>query len=183
MSFLARTLEKLRSLYIEPELQFRFVVSLLVIVTLESLFVGRGLMNLLFLSGEWQRPALLVDFFLSLFWLLVPLVVFNTLIGLYWSLRIARPMKALHGGLRDMREGRLGIVEARPRDALRDLVLSFNLTAGRLKSLLSRDYRLVREVIADLKSCQEAKPEEVKKILIGCRSKLSIVNTHFFKGE
>ena len=84
-----RILEKLRSLYIEPELQFRFVISLVILITLESLFVGRGLMKLLFLSGEWQRPTLIGDFFWSLFWLLVPLVVFTTLLGLYWSLRIA----------------------------------------------------------------------------------------------
>mgnify|MGYP001567824526 CR=1 FL=1 len=173
----------LRSLYIEPELQFRFAVALVILITVEGALVGQGLLGLIFMAKDWQRQNLLWDFFWSLFWILTPMVIVNTFIGLYWSRRIARPVKNLEKGLKDLREGRLPVsVEPHPGDGLAGLVQSFNETSGRLTALITRDYVLVQETIQDLEKAQSAKNGELQKILLTAQSKLSIINAHFHKG-
>ncbi|MBI2069720.1 MAG: methyl-accepting chemotaxis protein [Elusimicrobia bacterium] len=179
---MTKLIERLRGLYVDPELQFRFVIFLVVLIMVESVFVGRGLVALVFMARDWRRPDLLFDFFLSLLWLLAPLLAVNVGLGLYWSARIARPLKALDKGLKDLREGHFSPIEdLRPRDALKDLSQNFNETVGRLKYLLTRDRRLVLEALADLDQAQAAKPGDREKFLLQAKSKLSIVNAHFHK--
>ncbi|MBI4051290.1 MAG: methyl-accepting chemotaxis protein [Elusimicrobia bacterium] len=174
--------DKLKSLYVDPELQFRFVVTLVILLTAESIFVGRILLGLVFIAKNPYRPTLLWDLFMGLFWLLVVLVILNTVIGLFWSVRIARPLKQLDKGLKDLREGRLSTeIESEPKDALKGLVLSFNETMRNLKFILSRDHQLVREAIKDIEKSQSAKGKNLQKLLLNAQSKLSIVTAHFFK--
>ena len=174
--------EKLKSYYVEPELQFRFVAALLILTTVEGVFVGIGLFKLISLAKDWQRPSLVWDFFWTLFWLLVPLVSVNIVIGLYWSMRLARPLRDLERGLKNLREGRLAtLIESNPRDGLKDIIKSFNETAVKIEKIIHRDQRLVSEVLKDLQTGESARPKDLKKILLSARSKLSVVNSHFNK--
>ncbi len=176
-------IEKLKSLYIEPELQFRIVVTFVLLITIEGFFVGLGFMQLISLTKNWQSASLVRDFFWTLLWMLVPLILINVVIGLYWSRRLARPLHDLENGLKSLREGRLSaMIEAHPEDALNELIESFNETADKMGKIISRDQRLISEVLEDLKRGQTSKPEEVKKILLSVRSKLSVVDRHFNRG-
>ena len=175
--------EKLKSYYVEPELQFRFVATLLILTTVEGVFVGIGLLKLISLAKDWQRPSLVWDFFWTLFWLLVPLVSVNIVIGLYWSMRLAKPLMDLEKGLKNLREGRLAtLIESNPRDGLKDVIKSFNETAAKIEKIINRDKRLVSEALKDLQTGESARPKDLKKILLSARSKLSVVNSHFNKG-
>lgn len=175
-------IEKLKSLYIQPELQFRIVVNLLALITIEGIFIGWGFMRIISLTKDWQRTNLVWDFFWTLFWILVPLVLANIFIGLYWSLRLARPVRDLGKGLKNLGEGCLStMIESHPEDALGDLIKSFNETVSKMKQIVIRDQRLISETLQDLKKGESAHPEEVKKILLSARSKLSVVDQHFYK--
>jgi methyl-accepting chemotaxis protein len=173
-------LEKLKSFYIEPELQFRFAATLLVLITVEGAFIGMGMTKLISLAKDWQRESLVWDFFWTLSWLLVPLVVFNIFIGFYWSVRLARPLKDLENGLKNLREGRLSaLIESHPEDAMNELIQSFNETATKIQKIIDRDQRLISEILKDLRTGESARPKALKKILLSARSKLSVVNSHF----
>lgn len=179
-----RLLVHLRSLWVDGDIQFRFVAQLILVVMAEGLFVGTGIIRLLMLSQDWSRPNLVFDFFWQLLTLVLPLLLVNGFLGLYWSSRIARPAKALEKGLKQIRDGKLPVtVELEEDDSLRGVTENFNETAYTLNQLLTRDYKLVREAMAELEKCEDAKGGELSKILKSARSKLSIVNAHFFKGD
>ena len=174
--------EKLKSYYVEPELQFRFVVTLLILTTVEGVFMGIGMLKLISLAKDWQRPSLVWDFFWTLFLLLVPLVAANIAIGLYWSLRLARPLRDLQKGLKSLREGHLTtLIESNSGDGLKDVIRSFNETAAKIDKIISRDRRLVSEALKDLQTGETSKPKDLKKHILAARSKLSVVNSHFNK--
>src|SRR3989338_2230428 len=127
-------LEKLKSFYIDPDFQFRIVVTFVILITIEGFFVGLGFMQLISLTKNWQSVDFVWDFFWRLFWMLVPLIVINVVIGLYWSRRFARPLRDLEKGLKDLREGCLStMIEAYPEDALKSLINSFNETAAKME--------------------------------------------------
>ena len=177
-----RLLEKLKSLYVEPELQFRIVLGILTLITLEGACFGWGIMKLVSLAGDWQRPNMVWDFFKILLLVLVPLVVFNLAIGFYWSVRLARPLHELQKGLQNLRDGRLqSTLESHPQDALKDLVAGFNESMAKIHAIIHRDYNLVQETLLDLKNGESSNPQEFKQVLKSVRSKLSIVNSHFHK--
>ncbi|MBI4056376.1 MAG: hypothetical protein HY399_02390 [Elusimicrobia bacterium] len=173
---------KVKALVIDSEFQFRFVMTFVILITVESAFVGAAFWNLILIPQDWQRPHLVFDFFWSLVLFLVPLLALNTLFGLYWSALIARPLKRLEKGLKDLREGHLAAsVDSVPGDALKDLIASFNETMGTLRHLITRDRQLVLEVVKDLEKGRSMEQKHVKELLLGARSKLSMVNAHFFK--
>jgi methyl-accepting chemotaxis protein len=175
-------LEKLKSLYIEPELQFRFVAMLLALVTVEGIFVGLGFLKLTSLAKDWQRASLVWDFFRTLLALLIPMVAVNVAVGLLWSVRLARPLRDLKRGLKNLRDGLLSArIEPRHQDALKDVVRSFNETASKMEKVIERDRALVTEALQILKIGETADKKNFKKILLAARSKLVVINSHFKK--
>ena len=183
---------KFKSPYVEPGLQFQFILFLLFLVTLEGIFLGWAFSRAMLTAGNWQQPDQVVRFFMIVAFTIVPVVVVNIVIGLYWSLRFVRPLKQLEEGLGSVRRGDLNVhIQLHPGDTLRELVRKFNDMVITLKALTSQDRGFVLEGVEDLENCKrqlEAMPESeeinrIKKTITSTQSKLTIVNAHFMKNR
>lgn len=181
---------KFKSPYVEPGLQFQFILFLLFLVTLEGLFLGWAFSRAILIAGNWQQPDQVTRFFMVVFFTIVPVVVVNIVIGLYWSLRFVRPLKQLEEGLESVRRGDLNVhIQLHPGDTLRELIKKFNDLVITLKSLMSQDRGFVLEAVEKLENCKkelETMPEnekidKIRKIIVSTQSKLTIVSAHFTK--
>ncbi len=183
---------KFKSPYVEPGLQFQFILFLLFLVTLEGIFLGWAFSRAILTAGSWQQPDQVARFFMIVFFTIIPIVVLNIVIGLYWSLRFVRPVKQLEEGLESVRRGNLNVhIQLHPGDTLRELVKKFNDLVITLKSLISQDRGFVLEAVKKLENCKkelETMPEnekidKLRKIIASTQSMLTIVSAHFTKNE
>ena len=179
---------KFKSPYVEPGLQFQFVLFLLFLVTVEGVFLGWAFSRAILIAGSWQEPNQIAWFFMIVFFTIVPVVIINIVIGLYWSLRFARPIKQLEDGLKSVQRGDLGVhIQLSPGDTLRQLVNKFNDMVMTFKSLLDQDRGFVLEAVKELENCKrelETMPDKekagkIRKMITSSQSKLTIVNAHF----
>lgn len=174
--------------FVEPELQFWFVLVLVLVGLIEGTFVGYGISRLLAIASDWQRTHIVIDFFKTLILVLFPLIVVNFILGIYLSHKIAGPLFRLRRVLREIREGKLShMVHLRRGDVLKDFFREFNETVFVLNKLVHRNKELIKQVFAQLEQCQEIlnkKPsiediKKVQKIFTNIRSFLVAVDSHF----
>lgn len=174
--------------FVEPELQFWFILILILIVSVEGVFIGYGISRLLDIASDWQRPHMAMDFFKTLSLILFFLIVVNFILGTYLSHKIAGPLFRIRGVLRGIREGDLSrIFHPRPGDVLKDFFREFNETILVLNKLVNRDRKLLKQALAKLDGCIEilnkkhsgAEFKEIQGKLVEIKSFLVAVNSHF----
>jgi methyl-accepting chemotaxis protein len=179
---------KRRIYFIETELQFWFVVILISVVSVEGIFIGYGMSRLLSIASQWQRTNMALDFFITLIVMLAVLIGVNFALGIYLSHKIAGPIYKLRKVMEEMKKGNLShAIQTRPGDMLKNFVMEFNDTISKLNKLIHRDRGFVQNALEKLDQCQEilkgknsaGKIREVQKMILGIKSLLVIVNTHF----
>ena len=174
--------------FIEPELQFWFIIVLIIVVSVEGIFVGYGISRLLSISSQWHNPGMPMSFFKTIVLVLVFIIGINFIIGTYLSHKVAGPIFRLKSELLQIQEGELSnIVQLRPGDLLQDTLDKFNETVQVLNKLVNQDRDLVKSSLAQIDQCQEiiskksteSDIEEIKKKFINIRSCLVMINSHF----
>lgn len=177
-----------RKYFIDPELQFWFVLILIFIVSTEGIFVGYGIFRLLAIASDWQRIHMATDFFITLSLILLFLIGTNFILGIYFSHKIAGPIFKLRGVLQEIKRGDLShVIQIRHGDMLKSFVREFNETTMLLDKLVRRDKGLVKKALEQLDRCQEIltkkysikELKEIQKIFVGIKSYLVAVNSHF----
>ena len=183
-----------RKYYVDPEVQFPLIAGLLLWTTLQGLFLGWGFYRLLVIAKQWERPDQATDFFLTLLFVLVPLVLLNLIGGVYLSHKIAGPLHKMRLLMAEIARGNLEEeLQVRRGDMLQNYAEDFNRMLHTLRRLLYRDYehsRQTNDLVTDIQEWVEAKSDlpdaerkKLQKLLIACKSRLGIINTHFLKGR
>ena len=174
--------------FIEPELQFWFIIVLIIAVSVEGIFVGYGISRLFSISSQWHTPGMPMSFFKTLVLVLVFIIGANFIIGTYLSHKIAGPIFRLKSELLQIQEGELcNIVQLRPGDLLKDTLAKFNETVQVLNKLIDQDRDLVKRSLAHIDQCQqiistrptESGIEEIQEKFLNIKSCLVMINSHF----
>ncbi|MBI4376091.1 MAG: methyl-accepting chemotaxis protein [Elusimicrobia bacterium] len=183
-----------KRLYIDPELQFPLVLSLILLVTGQALFVGWGFYKAVEVARQWDRADQAYQFFKVLLLTIVPVVGVNFAAGLWISNKIAGPLARIRRALSEISRGDLEQeITTRNTDLLQTHVQELNRMAQTLRRLIYRDRGFVEEADELLSRCQaqldqsdglsgQAKTE-LQRLLDGAKSRLSIINAHFLKGR
>ena len=180
--------------YVDPELQFPLVLALIFLVTSQGIFVGWGFSKAMALARDWQRPEQAVDFFKTLLFTLLPLVVVNFLAGVWLSHKIAGPLLRLKRAMAEVARGNLEVdVSDRSGDLLHSHVHEMARMVQTLRRMIYRDQEHAAETDAILTECRAwlAKrrdlPEDSRKelgaLIDGAKARLCIINAHFMKGK
>ncbi|MCB4791440.1 MAG: hypothetical protein LHV68_06085 [Elusimicrobia bacterium] len=173
---------------VDLELQFWFTLILIIIVSVEGIFMGWGMHSLYVIATDWQRPDMASDFFMRLGFILLLLIGGNTFIGLYLSHKIAGPLYKLRRALKDIKSGEINPVQVRSGDMVKDFVKEFNETIFLLDKLISRDKKVSQMALGDLNGCLDelkdlrTNKETVEKVtqrLIRVKSFLTSIGSHF----
>lgn len=183
-----------RNFYTDPELQFPLIAALILLVTVQSLFVGWGFYKLIAIARQWDRPDQAMAFFRTLALTIVPVVIVNFLIGTYLSHKIAGPLFKIKRAVNEITRGNLEAdVSLRKGDLIQSYAVEFNTMVQTLRRLIYRDNTNSREAdkilgqILELISANTELSGESKsgivKLLNAAKSRLSVINTHFMKGK
>ena len=158
-----------RQYFVKSELQFWFVLILILVVSIEAIFFGYGISYLLTIASDWQRPHVVFDFFKILILILLLLIAVNFILGIYFSHKIAGPLFRLHRILREIREGKVpDKFYVRRGDVFKDFFREFNEVVLVLNKL-NRDKEHIKQALGQLNQCQEIldrkhSVEELKKV-------------------
>ncbi|MBI4055733.1 MAG: methyl-accepting chemotaxis protein [Elusimicrobia bacterium] len=150
-----------RQYYVNPQIQFRFALWLILIVAVESLLVSWGLLRLFHVASEWQRANLPLFFFKLLFFTIVPMVAINFLIAILLSHRIAGPLRRLQHAMEEICVGQSpSPVTLRSSDLLQDFAADFNL----MLSVLQEKREGLRRTLGELRGTLEATRAHVPEV-------------------
>lgn len=185
---------KRRRFYIDPEIQFPLIVSLILLITIQGFLVGWGFYKAIAIAKDWQRPDQMLQFFKALALTIVPIVLVNFLVGTYLSHKVAGPLYKMRRTMSEIARGNLeGEVLLRRGDLLQSCALDFNEMMQTLRRLIYRDHKHADEAnlilsecetwLAKRKSLPAGEREELQKLLKDAKSRLSVINTHFLKGR
>ena len=149
-------LPKRKQIYINNDLQFKYSLVLIVVVTVEVILFG-GLINFVFnmisksnISGNtffvYRNWALLLIGFLSI-------TVLNIFLGVFLSHKIAGPIYNFDKRLKELMLGDLnGLVELREGDELRDFEITLNEAIRALRNAVREDRGKVKLIEEKLKT-------------------------------
>ena len=145
-----------RRIYIDPELQFPIILSIIFLVTIQGLYVGWGFTRAIAIARQWQDPGQSAAFFKALALTIVPVVLANFLAGAWLSHKIAGPLVQLRRLMGEVRQGNLD-AEARLRtgDLLHAHAHEFNLMIQAVRQFIEEDRACASEADALLKECSE----------------------------
>jgi nitrogen fixation/metabolism regulation signal transduction histidine kinase len=183
-----------RNFYTDPELQFPLIVSLIGLVTIQSLFVGWGFYRMIAIARQWDRPDQAWAFFATLAFTIVPVVLVNFALGTYLSHKIAGPLSKIRLAAGEIARGNLEVdVRVREGDLIQSYAVDFNTMIQTLRRLIYRDRDHAQEAdklltdmlewLASEKELGEAGKTQAIKFVNGAKSRLSVINTHFMKGR
>lgn len=187
-------LRNFRKLYIDPELQVPVIVVLILLVTLESLFVGWGFYKAISITKQWDRPDQTMEFFYVVALTVVPVVIFNFILGIYLSYKIAGPLTRIRKVMKEISRGNLeDTVALEHADLLQSCAIDMNKMVQTLRTLIYRDRNYISEVNVTLNECQNwlsnlhgvktKERKDLEKLLKEAKSRLSIINMYFTKGK
>lgn len=179
--------EQRKRYFVEAELQFWFVLILILVASIEGIFVGWGISRLFAIAADWQRTQMPIQFFKTLILILFPLIGVNFILGIYFSHKLAGPLFRARKALREIREGSLAEFRVRQSDVFKDFFREFNETILILSKLVHRDQELIKKALAQLDKCQEIlyrkhsikELKEVQKMFLEIKSFLVTVGSHF----
>lgn len=179
--------------YVDPELQFPIILSLIFLVTAQGFFVGWGFAKAIAIARQWQRPEQAAEFFMVLLMTVVPVVVVNFILGTWISHKFAGPLLQIRRAVTEVARGNLEIeVRLRSGDFLHAHAQELNRAIATLRKLIYRDHGYAVEADEILGRAQKRISEsslgsEAKKELLvllnDAKSRLSIINAHFVKGK
>ncbi|MBI4061575.1 MAG: methyl-accepting chemotaxis protein [Elusimicrobia bacterium] len=183
-----------RRYYVDSELQFPIILALLLLVTLEGVFVGWGFSKAAALARDWRRLDQVAAFFKAFLLTVVPLVAGNFLIGTWLSHKIAGPLVRMRRAMAEIARGNLEVdISERKGDLLHAYVRETGRMAETLRRLIYRDHAHAAEADALLTKCRQRLSEnaglgederrELNALLDEAKSRLGIINTHFLKGR
>jgi methyl-accepting chemotaxis protein len=175
-----------RKYYVDPEIQFPIILTLIVLVMVEGVFVGWGVSKAAALARAWENPRQAAEFFRVLFLTIVPVVSLNFFLGAWLSNKIAGPLQHLRELMSEIARGNLEVeATVRRGDYLQAHVQEFNKMVQTLRRLIYRDQKFAEEVDEILQGCEEAaaKDAALRKSMKEARARLSVINAHFMKGR
>lgn len=179
--------------YVEPEIQLPLTLGLIVVATFEGIFVGWGLHWTIRLAQDWQNARQIFEFFGVLLATLLPLVGFNFWLGSWFTYRLIGPLARIRQAMAEVSRGNLECeIAAREGDFLRSYLEDVNSAIHALRRLIYRDRKYAQEAVDLLTQCQERLEKEgfpekarsgIGSLMTQAKSRLSIVNAHFTKGQ
>ena len=183
-----------RKFYIVPEIQFPLIVGLVLLTTLQGLFLGWGFYKLIFIAKQWERADQAAAFFLTVFGTIVPTVALNFAFGTYFSHKIAGPIYKMRKAIGEITRGNLEQeLQIRKGDLLQSCSEDFERMLQTLRRLLYRDHAHSMEVndlltemqawVAEKKDLKDEERRKLQKLILDCKSRVGIINTHFLKGK
>lgn len=187
-------MEPRRRLYIDPDVQFPLILALLFFVAVEGAFFGWGFAKAIAVARQWDRPDQAAAFFKTLLLCLVPFVAVNFAAGAWLSHKIAGPLLSIRKAMERVGRGDLEVeVVLRRGDFLHAQAQEMNRLVQTLRRLLYRDHAHAAEVdalmtqerewLARQKDLPEPARAELRALIDGAKSRLSIINAHFVKGR
>ncbi len=179
--------------YVDPEIQFPIILSLILLVTAQGFFVGWGFSKAIAVARQWQRPEQAAEFFTVLLLTVIPVVALNFALGTWISHKFAGPLLQMRRALGEVARGNLEVeVRIRSGDFLHAHAQELNRAVSVLRKLIYRDQGYAREADEVLLRCQERlsrsaladdEKRQLKVLLDDAKSRLSIINAHFSKGK
>ncbi|MFH1618813.1 MAG: hypothetical protein ABIG11_02815, partial [bacterium] len=105
--------------YIDPEIQFPLIISLILLITLQAFLFGWGFYKAITIAKEWERPDQVFQFFKVLIVTVVPVVAVNFAVGTFITHKIAGPILKIRRTMSEISRGNLeGEVILRKGDLL-----------------------------------------------------------------
>lgn len=180
--------------YIDPELQFPLIGWLILLVTLQGLFVGWGFHRAISIAQQWERPDQMIAFFATICLIILPIVIFNFAFGSYLSYKIAAPLDKVRRAIEQTSKGNLEEeVMLREGELLAGHIEQVNDMIRRLRHILYRDYGYVGEVnetltqvqtwLAGQEHLKAQERKDIQKLIASAKSNLSIIGAYFMRGK
>ncbi len=180
-----------RHYFIDTEIQLPLTLGLILIATVEGIFVGWGLSRIMHLASDWQNARQIMEFFVFLLATFLPMVVINFWLSAWFTHRMIGPLSRARKALSAVVDGNLECeIVPREGDFLRHYLEDVNAAVKTLKRLIYRDHQYVQESVEILTQCRDKIGEsvlpdqaksELQKLLSQAKSRLSIVNAHFVR--
>lgn len=185
----ALTSNRRRHYFIDTEIQLPLTLGLILIATVEGVFVGWGLSRIIHFAFDWQNARQIAKFFIFLIATFLPMVAINFWLSAWFTHRMIGPLSRARKALSSIVDGNLECeIVPREGDFLRHYLEDVNAVIKTLKRLIYRDYQYVQETVEVLNQCRDKIKEsglseedknEFQKLLSQAKSRLSIVNLHF----
>jgi methyl-accepting chemotaxis protein len=179
---------KSSSWYVEPEIQTPFIALLVILVAVESIFVGWGFHAAFSAAQDWRHPHVILHFTVIMLLTLLPMIALNFAAGLYCSFKIAGPLNQMRRAMGEIAGGNLDAeVAAQDGDWTYSLAKDFNEMLTSLRRVIYRDYTFVRESDEILTACQKTIKDGkngqagFERAILEVKSRLSIIDAHFKK--
>lgn len=180
--------------YVDAEVQFPIIVCLILLVSVQGLFVGWGFSKAIAAAKAWDSPDQVLRFFAIVACTIIPVVGFNFLLGVWLSHKIAGPLVRVRQVAAEVARGNLDVeAAARKGDFLQSHLQDVDRMIGTLRRLIYRDRDYAEQANDLLTECQKSLAKAkglseesrviAEKLLLNAKSKLSVVNTHFLKGR
>ncbi|MFH1825632.1 MAG: methyl-accepting chemotaxis protein [Candidatus Firestonebacteria bacterium] len=172
---------KRKQIYVNTELQFKYSVILIIVVTIESviLAVPFSYAFKMLVSGTAEKLYL---FYPILLLGLGIITVLNIFLGAFLSHKIAGPIYNFEQKMKAITNGDLGtFVELRQGDELKDVESTFNEMIKELKKAIHQDRDTIKKINEKLKKLDEKlNNEETRKSLQEISNDMKEI-TAFFK--
>ena len=179
---------KRQQIYVNTELQFKFSVILIIIVTAEVLIFG-GTISYALKVLSYKTAEMIYLFYEIMFIGFIVITVLNIFLGVYLSHKIAGPLYHFEQKLKAITQGDLSsFVELRKGDQLQDFETSFNEMIKSIKRAVQQDrekMNSINEKIKDLNSklasiIKGKEKEDIKKSLQEISKEMKTI-TDFFR--
>ena len=128
--------EQRQSWYVLPDSQFRFILWLILLVSLESILLGWAIYRLLQIPAWFADSRQMGRFLLWFIVLISALVGINFFLGLWLSHLIFGPLKRMQFYFQRLAQGEVPEpLQLRPKDFLQEVISDFNLALEKLRAL------------------------------------------------
>lgn len=179
---------KRQQIYVDTELQFKFSVMLIVIVTAEVLIFG-GTISYAFKAFAYNTAEKIYVFYLVMFIVFAGITVLNIFLGVFLSHKVAGPLYQFEQKVKAITHGDLtAFVELRKGDQLQEFETSFNEMIKALRVAVKEDRETISKINEKIKELnskltavfKDKDKEEAKKNLHEISKEMKNI-TQFFK--